>query len=264
MSSNFFWASNIKFLRNRKKLSQDELASALGISRSKLNAHENSQTINPTLEDLINFSAYFKMSIDSLLKVDLGRLSEFKLRSLEAGNEMYVSGSKLRVLATTVDKENREQIEFVPQKAKAGYLAGYSDPEFISKLPVFHLPHLPRDKKFRMFPTSGDSMFPIPENALVIGNYVEDWTSIKDETPCIVITRDEGIVFKLVTSKIKKNKKLFLQSLNAEYSPYEVDAGDVLEVWRFVNYISDTIPAGEITLEEIARSLKEIKQILNG
>lgn len=262
MANQFFWATNIRFLRNRKKLSQDEMASILGVSRSKLNAHENGQTRNPTVDDLIDFSAHFKMSIDSLLKVDLTKLSELKLRDLEAGNDVYITGGKLRVLATTVDANNKEHIEFVPQKARAGYLSGYSDPEFISHLPVFSMPHLPKDRKFRMFPTTGDSMFPIPENAMVIGNYLEDWNSIKDETPCIVITKEEGIVFKLVTNQIKENKSLLLRSLNENYKPYEVDAGDILEIWKFVNYVSDTIPEAEIPLQEMSRSLHEIKSEL--
>ena len=254
-----YWATNIKFLRNREGLSQEDLANELNISRSKLNAHENGQTINPTVEDLFFFSQYFKMTIDALLKLNLVSLSESELSELTGEGSAFVTGKKLRVLSTTVDKDDREQIEFVPHKARAGYLSGYSDPEFIGKLPVFTLPHLPQDKKFRMFPTTGDSMYPIPENCLVVGNYIEDWSNIKDETPCIVITREEGIVFKLVTSQIRKSKTLILKSLNSTYSPYEVHVGNVLEIWSFVNYISDTIPQEEVPLQEMARSLYEIK-----
>lgn len=254
-----YWASNIRFLRNRKNFSQDELASSLDITRSKLNAHENGQTVNPTVEDLINFSSYFKISIDNLLKTDLGKLSETKLRELEAGNDSFVTGAKLRVLATTVDNKNKEQIEFVPQKAKAGYLSGFSDPEFISQLPVFSMPHLPADRKFRMFATTGDSMYPIPENSLVIANFVEDWANIKDETPAIVITKNEGIVFKLVINQIKKNRTLLLKSLNSAYPPYEVDVAEVLEIWQFVNYITDMLPSAEVPIQEMSRSLHEIK-----
>jgi hypothetical protein len=32
-----------------------------------------------------------------------------------------------------------------------------------------------------------------------------------------------------------------------------------LEIWRFVSYVSDTVPAGNISLGQIAQSLKEIK-----
>lgn len=257
-----YWATNIRHLRRRKHLSQDEMAFSLNVSRSKLNAHENGQTINPTVEDLLNFSNYFKLSIDNLIKLDLCKLSELKLRELEAGNDTYSTGTQLRILATTVNANNKENIEFVTQRAKAGYLAGYGDPEFINKLPVFNMPHLPSDTKYRMFPTVGDSMYPIPENALVVGKYIEDWNTIKEETPCLVITKDEGIVFKLVTNKIKNNRTLLLASLNSLYKPYEVPVENVIEIWQFVNYITDTIPAAEVPLQELSRSVQEIRMEL--
>jgi len=257
-----FWALNIRHLRRRKRLSQDEMAFSLGISRSKLNAHENGQTINPTIEDLLNFSGHFKLSIDNLIKTDLSKLSEIKLRELEAGNDIYTTGTQLRILATTITTENKDNIEFVSQKAKAGYLAGYSDPEYINKLPVFTMPHLPQDRKYRMFPTVGDSMYPIPENALVVGRYVDDWNSIKDETPCLVITKDEGIVFKLVTNKIKNHRTLHLASLNSLYKPYEVPVENIIEIWQFVNYITDTLPQAEVPLQELSRDVHAIKMEL--
>ncbi len=259
---NCFWAGNIKFLRNRKRLNQEELARELHISRSKLNAHENGQTVNPPVEDLFRFSDYFRVGIDILLRKDLSVLKEHQLTELQSASDEFISGKKLKVLATAVDKQNNDFIEFVPHKARAGYLAGFADPGFISALPVFHLPHLPRDRKFRMFATTGDSMYPIPEHSMVIGNYTEDWLSIKDETPCIVVTKDDGIVFKLVTNQIKANRTLLLRSLNSAYSPYEVNVADILEIWQFVNYISDVIPQGEVSLQEMSRSLYEIRKEL--
>ncbi len=255
---NYFWATNIRHLRKRKRMSQEDLASELGMSRSKLNAHENGQTRNPPLEDLITMSTFFKISIDSLLKVDLQRLSELQLRELEAGNDVYMAGTRLRVLATTVDKENNENAELVPIKAKAGYTAGYSDPEFIAQLPSFSLPHLPYGPKYRMFPTTGDSMLPIPENAYVIGAFLEDWRSLTRETACIVITKSEGIVFKLVRFQAD-NRSFLLRSLNPEYPPYEIAVEDVLEIWKFQNYLTDKIPEPEQSVQEMARSIGQIK-----
>jgi|SRR5690606_18352771 len=121
------------------------------------------------------------------------------------------------------------------------------------------MPNLPSDTKYRMFPTIGDSMFPIPENALVIGKYIEDWHHIKNETPCIVITKDEGIVFKLVTNQIKNQKSLLLASLNSLYHAYEVPVENVIEIWQFVNYIADSIPHAEVPLQELSRDVHEIK-----
>lgn len=257
-TQNFFWASNLKFLRNRKRLSQDDLAERLNITRVKLNAHENGRSKNPPVEDLIRFSDFYKISIDNLLKVDLSKLSELKIRELESGNDAYATGTKMRILATTVDKDNNENVEMVPVKAKAGYAAGYGDPDFIAQLPVFNLPHLPKDRKYRMFPTTGDSMLPVPENAFVVGEYLEDWQSLKNDVPCIVITKNDGIVFKLATNQ-PDSRTILLKSLNTNYPPYEVHIGEVLEMWRFKSYISDTIPEGEMTLQELTRIMLEIK-----
>lgn len=256
-----FWATNLRHLRSRNHWSQDELAEKLGITRSKLNAHENGKTLNPTAEDLIAFSGFFKISIDSLLKIDLTQLSELKIRELESGNDGYATGTKLRVLATTVDAKNNENIEFVPIRARAGYIAGHSDPEFIASLPRFTMPHLPQNRTYRMFPTMGDSMLPIPEESLVIAEYIQDWQAIKNGTLCILILKSAGhdFVFKKLENRIKTSRSLMLHSLNENYQPFEVPIGDVLEIWKYVSYVSDTVPAGNISMMQIAQSLKEIR-----
>ena len=255
-----YWSSNLKHLRLRKGVSQDALAETLNISRSKLNAHENGKTVNPPVVDLMRFSDYYRISIDVLIRQDLSKLSELKLRELEAGNDAYARGTKIRVLATTVNADNDDNAEFVPVKAKAGYTAGYGDPDFISSLPHFSLPQLPKNRKHRMFPTTGDSMSPVPEGAYVVGEYVEDWKSLKERTPCVVVTREEGIVFKLVTPRTgKTSKALLLESLNSIYAGYEVALADVLELWCFKGYLSETMPEAEAPMEEVARAVWEIR-----
>ena len=119
-----FLKSNLKFLRNRKKVSQEIVANLLGMTRAKLTSYETGQVINPPMEDLLRLALYFNISVDTFLKVDLTKLSELKLRELEEGNDMYIRGTNVRVLATTVDKKNKDNVEYVPIKAKAGYVSG--------------------------------------------------------------------------------------------------------------------------------------------
>ncbi|WP_025761486.1 XRE family transcriptional regulator [Dyadobacter tibetensis] len=253
-----YWAVNIKFLRIRYKLSQEALAEKLGISRVKLNAHESGRTANPTIDDLINFSEFFKMSIDSLLKIDLTKLSEGKLRDLEQGSALFMKGENIRVLAITVDKEDKENIEYVPVKAKAGYRAGYSDPEFLASLPKFNLPNLPRNGTFRMFPTIGDSMLPIPEGSDIIARYVQDWTNIKPETACIVILKGEQeFVFKQVT--FQNDGSVLLQSFNKQYFAYTVPVTEVLEVWEYYSFLSKSLPEPQTDLQILLKMLQEMK-----
>src|SRR6186997_194229 len=205
-----YFSSNIKLLRNRRKRTQDLVAGELQMSRSTLNSYENGSIKNPTLEALMLFSKYFRLSIDTLVKVDLHKLSDFQLSELERGNDVYVTGSRLRVLATTVDSQNRENIEVVPLKAKAGYKNGFADPEFIKKLPTFQLPILFGDRKYRMFQINGDSMLPIPDKSWVIGEYVENFYDIKDGDAYVFLTQEDGIVFKVAFNQLKKKKNLLL------------------------------------------------------
>ena len=154
-----YFRKNLKLLRKRRGKTQDDLAFSLGMKRSTLSGYENGVS-EPDLEMLMKFSAYFQIAIDTFLKVDLSSLSENQLYQLENGQDVFISGTELRVLATTVDKENDENIELVPEKAKAGYTNGFSDPEFISELQAFQLPFLSPNKKYRTFQLNGDSMMP--------------------------------------------------------------------------------------------------------
>jgi transcriptional regulator with XRE-family HTH domain len=252
-----FFPTNIRFLRERKQITQEDCAQKLGISRIKLAALESGRTGNPTAIDLINFSEFFRISIDSLFKVDLTRLSELKLKELEAGNDVYLTGSNLRVLAITVDKDNKENMEYVPIKAKAGYCAGHNDPEFLAALPRFSLPNLPKGGTYRMFPTKGDSMLPIPEGSDIICSFIQDWQSIKDHTLCVVILKNEqDFVFKQVSLR---ERELLLQSLNPAYEPYTVPFSEVLELWAFHSYQSKEIPETTGDLQTVLKAIHDLR-----
>ncbi len=222
--------SNLKFLRKKKSLTQETMAEALGISRSKLAGYE--LNINPPLETLLLISDYLGVSVDILLRKDLERLSEYKLREL-LETDRFLRGRNLRILTTTVDDSGRELIEVVSQKAKASYLAGFADPEFIGELPRFSLPFLPTDKKHRVFQVDGDSMLPIPEGAWIVCEYVDDWTRVKDGEKYVVVTEQDGVTFKIVYNQIKEKENLLLCSANPIYRPFEVSINDVREIWKY-------------------------------
>ena len=222
--------SNIKFLRKRKSLTQETMANAIGISRSKLAGYE--LNINPPLDNLLVISDYLGVTIDVLLRKDLASLSEYKLRQL-LETDQFLRGRNLRILTTTVDAEGRELIEVVSQKAKASYLAGFSDPDFIEELPRFSLPFLPKDKKHRVFQVDGDSMLPIPEGAWIVCEYVDDWFAIRDGEKYVIVTEQDGLTFKIAYNQIKQNERLLLCSSNPIYKPFYVTITDVREVWRF-------------------------------
>lgn len=257
-----YFASNIKFLRRRRGRTQDDVATVLQMKRSTLSGYENG-VAQPGIDALVAFSGYFNISLDTMLKVDLTHLSESQLGELERGYDAYIRGSNLRVLTTTVAPDNRENIELVNEKAKAGYTTGYADPEFIGDLPLFNLPFLSRDRKYRTFQLRGDSMLPIPDKSWVTGEFLQDWHSIKSGKAYIILTVSDGIVFKVVENNIEKSGRLTLYSLNPLYEPYEVHVNDVREIWKFVNYISDELPDPVLPEKQLMRTVASMKHDLN-
>jgi transcriptional regulator with XRE-family HTH domain len=229
------FAENLRFLRLRRNKSQTDLAAELEITRTTLSGYE--KNVQPPFRTLIKISEYFNVSLDALIKYKLNSLSGFQLSQIEKGFDVDVTGNKLRLLTITVDSKGKENIEMVPVKAQAGYTNSYGDLDFIASLPKFSLPFLPENKTYRTFQIKGDSMLPIPENSWVTCSYIENWENIKNGKACVVVTKNDGIVFKLVYNRLSEGK-LLLVSSNRNYLPYEIQISQVLEIWQFETWNS--------------------------
>ena len=252
------FGQNIKLLRKRRGRTQDDIAVALNMKRSTLSGYENG-IAEPGIEALLALSKYFKISVDTLLSVDLSTLRESELYQLEHGYDIFITGGNLRVLTTTVDSKNKENIEVINQKASAGYRTGFADPEYIKVLPTFQLPFLSADKKYRTFQISGDSMLPIPDKSRVTGEFVQNWDMIRDQQAYIILTLNDGIMFKVVENRLKDESRLMLHSLNPLYESYSVDLKDLREVWRFVHYISSELPEPNLPMNQMAGALAALQ-----
>ncbi len=230
-----FFSQNLRFLRSKmpEKTSQEKLAELINIKKPTLGSYESGRA-EPKYADLIEIAEFFKVEVDELLKEDLSK----RLPGM-------ANKPKLRILATTVDSNNEENIEMVPVKALAGYTASYDDVEFIQELPTFQVPFLPRDKKYRVFPIKGESMLPLQPGSLVFAEYVEDWTAIKDGTICIVVTREDGVVLKQVINHLADRKVLILNSTNKTYDPYPILGSEIQEIWKFAGYFHSDFPNAE-------------------
>ncbi|WP_339873500.1 LexA family transcriptional regulator [Olleya marilimosa] len=229
-------SKNIKHLRKLKKLSQERLAEELKVTRSRIGSYEENRSA-PTIEFLITFSDYFKIPIDILLRNDLTKAKDFSF--IELNNQ--------RVLfPITVDDNNENLIEVVPTKASAGYLAGYDDPEYIEQLQKIKLPFLPTGKH-RAFPIKGDSMLPMKDGSFVIGRFVENRSEIKSGRTYVLVTLNDGMVYKRVNNTIDLNNSLILMSDNKTYNDYSVPIDEVLEIWEF----TCSINTQEYTQEEL-------------
>lgn len=253
-------SENIKFLRKEAGFTQQTFADALDIKRSLVGAYEEGRA-DPRISNLIKMSELFGIRIDDLIETNLYKMSEEEYAKFKQDTP----GQKFKVLAITVDDEDKENIEFIPQKAAAGYLNGFSDPDYLSDLPRFQLPFLPDHNTYRAFEISGDSMMPIKSGTIVIGSYTEKVNEVKNGQSYVLVTASEGVVFKRVFNYLEEKGNLFLVSDNRQYSPYEVNPKEVLEIWEAKAFISvdftdPNLESAELSVNELASMVIELKK----
>jgi transcriptional regulator with XRE-family HTH domain len=223
---------NIKFLREQMGLTQKELAAKLGVNPPVIGAYEEHRAL-PPLPVMLKLSNLFKTDLDTLAKVNLGNTkAKLKDNKLSRGKD---------VLSITVDNNDKENVELVTQKASAGYLNGYADPEFVKDLPKISIPALSKNSTHRAFEIKGDSMLPVKPGDIIIGKYVDNLEKIKGGKTYIIVSQTEGIVYKRVFA-FTDDEKLLLISDNKNYKPYLLDLKDVTEVWSF---------AARITMDDV-------------
>ena len=230
-------------------MNQDQLASDLEIKRSRLGAYEEGRAA-PGIGLLAQIASYFGISIDVLVSTDLLKLGN---------NKMMKIGDDRILFPITVDVEENDTIEVINNHAVAGYLQGYSDPEYIQDLERFNLPFIPTGKH-RAFPIKGDSMPPVEEGSFVVGRFVDGLSEIHDGNCYVILTRDEGIVYKRLYNKMNVDGTFQFYSDNKKYPPYNVKPEDILEVWEYTAHINtEKYEPEELNKELIADMFRSLQ-----
>ncbi|WP_018629750.1 XRE family transcriptional regulator [Niabella aurantiaca] len=237
---------NLKYLRKLRGLTQDEFAGKLNIKRSLLGAYEEGRA-EPRLEVLETVCNIFKLTLDEILRKDL---SEHTDNYLARRRALKLSDTSAR-------------IPFVPVKAAAGYLNGYADHEFIDELNTFTLPMV-SGGNYRAFEISGDSMLPTPSGSIIVGEKVEALEYVKNNTACIVVSKNDGIVYKRVQKNGKTKSKLMLLSDNPTFQPYSISSEDVVEMWEAQFIISKTNTMQSWNVGQLVNIVADLQQEVAG
>ncbi len=213
-----FASKNFRYLRKLKGWTQEEFANRLDIKRSLVGAYEEERA-EPKLEAMERICKIFKITLDDLILKDLSAPKATSYLEQRRGLKMA--------------KETNGVIQFVPAKAAAGYLAGYADEDFIDELNTFTLPML-ASGTYRAFEIIGDSMMPTPSGSVIVGEKVDDMEEVKTSNTYVVLSKQDGVVYKRVVKNNKAKNKITLVSDNPSYEPYNLNAEDVLEMWKAV------------------------------
>ena len=247
---------NLKYLRVQQGLTQKQLAEKLGLKQAAIGAYEEERA-TPPLASLLDIIKIFNVNLDDLVKQDLSKLSDKERKASPSG--------KREVLAITVDSNNKENVELVSYKASAGYLSGYQDPEFVKDLPKISMPVLPKNKTYRAFEIQGDSMLPLQPGSIIFGEYVENIGAVKNGKLYILVTKQDGIVFKRIFNFSETDGKFLLVSDNRQYEPYAVEAGDILEVWSAKAFFSNQFPDvqnSSVSIDHLAHTVLNLQSEL--
>ena len=242
------FSDNIRYLRTQKNISQESTATSLNITRGRYVKYEDGTT-EPPFDILQRIARYHHVSIDLMLSVDMRKISIDELLKLDDNRIL---------LPITVDQKGKSFIEIVPHKARAGYLTGYSDPQYIEELPQIQLPFL-GPGKYRGFPITNDSMPPHNETSLIVGKYVENLGEVRMGKTYIIVTFNDGIVYKRLNSK--NPDALTVSSDNLDYSPYQMKLSDILEIWEFACSLNTkeaaALKSNNETIEDMVRGIRK-------
>ena len=238
-----FAGKNLRYLRKSRNWTQEEFAIKLNIKRSLIGAYEEERA-EPKLEVLEMMSEIFNLSLDELLLQDLDR---------EKGGDYLQQRRRLKLGAEVAI------VQFVPVRAAAGYMAGYADPDFVDELNTFTLPML-APGQYRAFEIVGDSMLPTPSGSVIVGEKVERMDELKNNNSYVVLSRNEGIVYKRIAKDKEANKKLTLISDNPIYEPYTVSEEDVLEIWKAVYILQKASAVPRWDVNQLAGMVNNLQE----
>jgi transcriptional regulator with XRE-family HTH domain len=237
-----FANKNLKYLRKLRGWTQEEFAQKLRIKRSLLGAYEEERA-EPRIDILEAVADMFKLTLDDLLR-----------RDVSDNKTSYLSRRRAQKLAS-----GRTDIPFVPVKAAAGYLAGYSDPEFVDELNTFTLPML-GGGDYRAFEIVGDSMMPTPSGSVIVGEKVQNLEEVKSNNTYVVVSKTDGIVYKRVLKNNRQKNKYTLVSDNPTYQPYNVNAEEILELWQAQMIISKANMQQRWDVNNLANLVSNLQQ----
>lgn len=233
---------NLKYLRKLRGWTQEEFANKLNIKRSLVGAYEEERA-DPRIEVLEIVSDIFKVSLDELL-----------LKDISDNSPNYMAKRRQQKMMSV----ERNVIHFVPVKAAAGYLASYADAEFIDELNTFTLPML-SGGHYRAFEIIGDSMLPTPSGSIIVGEKVENMDDVKSNMAYIVVSRNEGIVYKRIVKNNKFKNKVSLVSDNPHFQPYTVNTEDIVELWLAQSVISKVSAQQRWDMESLASMVNTLQ-----
>jgi phage repressor protein C with HTH and peptisase S24 domain len=230
---------NIKEIRQLYNFTQQEMATALGITREMINKMEKGKR---------SISRATQARLKLLLQERQGE--QF---SQEAVKDVQFIGVPRRSSALPYHLHRLEQkneasqflVPLVAQKAQAGYVKSYDQVDYLDTLEKHALPPgvNPTGAAWSYFEVDGDSMEPtLCASDIILATMVpaEDWSDVKNFCLYVVLVGDQLLAKRIYK---KSDKEWVLISDNDEaYPQITIKVADVKQLWLFRRHIRSRVP----------------------
>jgi len=169
-------------------------------------------------------------------------------------NHLHTFSNSTKVEAEPVNKNTAKVIPYIKIGAVKEYLANCQKTDYLRALPTLTLPFITTDKN-RAFEMGND--FPM-QNSIVVGSGISDWSDIHDGKFYVLVTTQQGVIYRRVYNQVKIKGALLLSSDNSNIPSFEISIKDVVEIWEVNSFISQQLPEPHISLERVKNLVDDL------
>lgn len=243
-----YQGENFRHFLKRNKISADKAAEIL--QKNRVTVYQYFKSKNLSREVVSNILTSFKVDEKEIWGVEVPRVEAIPTRladpyGFEATNDKFYK---------LPDDSLIMQVPLITQRAYAGYLVGFSDPEFYDDLETIPLPvDATHRGSYLAFEVSGRSMvcydtdeladLSIRPGRIAIGRDIpKDKWKYKLHTHTtdtwIIVHREKGILIKQIASHDVENGTIVIHSLNPEYEDELLNLKDIEQIFSVVQVIN--------------------------
>jgi len=234
----------------RKRIAVTEAAKILNVSRQTIYQYFNSK--NLTREVVSNILQKFEVTEsdvwssddDNAIRIEAKPLRLADPYSLDATNEKFYK---------LADGSLIMQVPVITQRAYAGYLVGFADPEFYDDLETIPLPVEGVHRgSYLAFEVAGDSMvcldsIELAEQSIFPGRIAIGRDLPKDKwkyrlhthttDTWVIVHRSKGILIKHISGHDVENGIITIHSLNPAYEDEDLRLQDIEQIFSVVQIL---------------------------
>ena len=174
-------------------------------------------------------------------------------------NHLHTVSNSPKSEPEVVTKNVTKLTPFVKNNHVKEYLANCQKVDFLKTLPTISLPFIVADRS-RAFEAGKD--FPM-QNSIIVGTGISDWSDVSDGKFYILVTAQQGVIYRRVYNQVKIKGALLLSSDIPTIPSFEISIKDVVEIWEVNSFISQQLPEPHISLERVKNIVDDLSNELD-